>query len=357
MIHEEITELETTILDHNEAPFDIRRDIMFSLVSIMEQMVTGERKKGSETFDSFVGMIDKNFGKTMGWIANMFPMVRYIPGDPFGLMEVIKDTVRNRAFMVNTVRRARDAERNSIAKYYYEEMEKNLKNGKETTQTERQLCATIGNFFTAGIQSKTTTLCWALLYLSRNPQVQERMYKEIESVIGVRQLPTLEDRANLPFCEATLMEVLRVANVFPFGGPHQTNKDIFFRGYFIPKDTQVIANFSSVLHDSKVFPNPEEFNPSRFLDEYGTINKPDEYIPFALGKRICVGENFARSELSLILTSLVQRFEFLEPRNKELATGVFVSAAERSPLPFDVIAKHRYANYTEMDQDLYTYKE
>lgn len=59
----------------------------------------------------------------------------------------------------------------------------------------------------------------------------------------------------------------------------------------------------------KAFPEPEKFKPERFLDEAGNLRKIDEFIPFSLGKRVCLGESLARAELFLIIANLFHKFK------------------------------------------------
>ena len=120
-------------------------------------------------------------------------------------------------------------------------------------------------------------------------QAQEKCYQEIADNVGTGRLPTLQDKTSLPYLEATAMEILRKANVIPFGVQHTVSEDVVFHGYFIPKNAIILPFIGSILSDQQMWDDPEVFRPERFLDDDGKIVRPDEFIPFSLGKRFSAG--------------------------------------------------------------------
>lgn len=71
---------------------------------------------------------------------------------------------------------------------------------------------------------------------------------------------------------------------------HKTARDVFIQGFKIPKNTCIVPEISCVLYDEQAFPKPFEFNPNRFLNEKNELIKIDEFIPFSIGKRACIGK-------------------------------------------------------------------
>lgn len=144
----------------------------------------------------------------------------------------------------------------------------------------------------------------------------EKVQGEIDAVIGRDRVPSLTDKGCLPFTEATIMEVQRMTVVVPLAIPHMASETTVFRGYTIPKGTVVIPNLWSVHRDPSVWDTPDDFNPSRFLDEQGKLMRKEYFIPFGIGRRVCMGEQLAKMELFLMFTNLMQAFTFRLPNGK-----------------------------------------
>ncbi|XP_043090082.1 cytochrome P450 2K1 [Puntigrus tetrazona] len=183
---------------------------------------------------------------------------------------------------------------------------------KNSLFNQQNLIFSVGNLFAAGTDTTSTTLRWSLLLMAKYPHVQDGVQEEIDRVIGGRQ-PITEDRKNLPYTDAVIHEIQRLANIAPMSIPHMTSCDVHFNGYFIKKGTCVFPLLTSVLWDEDEWETPHTFNPKHFLDEHGRFVKRDAFMPFSAGRRVCLGESLARMELFLFFTSLLQRFRFAPP--------------------------------------------
>ena len=151
--------------------------------------------------------------------------------------------------------------------------------------TDEQLIITINEFFAAGTETTSTTLRWALLFLIHHPDWQTKLQRDIDEVIGQGH-PKMEHKEQLPSVEVFTLEVQRLANVTPHAVPHAPTEDFYYKGYFIPKGTFMTISLDSVMNDPNIFPEPDKFNPERFLNDRGVCGgeQKDKFLPFSAGK-------------------------------------------------------------------------
>ena len=187
------------------------------------------------------------------------------------------------------------------------------KDTQEPSFDEENLKYILRDFLLAGSETTTTSIKWTLLFLANRPQLQEKIYDQINSVIGSSRQVRLSDREDLPLVEALIWEIQRYNTIVPVGLPHFCTNGAKLGKYDIPPQTFVVTNLHAIHMNPDVFDNPREFIPERFIDRHGKFCKHSHVIPFGIGKRSCLGELLARQELFLFTTSLLQRFRFLPP--------------------------------------------
>jgi len=192
----------------------------------------------------------------------------------------------------------------------------------------------------AGGETSATTLAWSIVHMLRHPDAQEKVHAELDNVLGSDRSPKLQDRPNLPYTEATLMEVQRISNIAPSGLAHVVTRDIMVGGKIIPTNTLVFGLFAEILKGSH-WTDGDEFRPERFLDLEGKVIRDEHLIPFSIGKRQCLGENFAKAELFLFFATIMKQFSFTpedraHPPNLDYCPGLTIF-----PKPFKVVLSCR----------------
>lgn len=278
-------------------------------------------------------------------LVNVFPWLYYLP---FGVFKELRRAELDiTAFLKKIIARHRatlDPEnpRDFIDMYLVEMLAKQKEgSSEENLFSEDDLFYIIGDLFIAGTDTTTNSMLWSILYMSLYPDVQEKVQKEIDAVVGSERVPSLTDKSSLPYTEATIMEVIRMTVVVPLSIPHMASETTEFRGFTIPKGTVIIPNLWSVHRDPTVWENPDDFNPSRFLDDQGKILRKDCFIPFGLGRRVCMGEQLAKMELFLMFTSLMQTFTFRFPEGATAPSMHGRFGLTLAPCPFTVCVKTR----------------
>ncbi|KAG2461216.1 CP2J2 protein, partial [Polypterus senegalus] len=269
-------------------------------------------------------------------LYNAFPTVmKRLPGRHNDIFRNYKKVV---AFLRQQIQTHRDnwepSEPRDYMDSYFAEI---IKDDPEAQFDDENLCYCTLDLIIAGTETSSTTLRWALLYMMKHQQVQEKVHEEIDRVIGQARQPSMDDRPNMPYTDAVIHEVQRISNIVPLNLPRLTTKDTTLGGYFIPEGTQIIPNLTSVLFDKNEWETPDSFNPRHFLDASGAFVRKEAFMPFSAGQRICLGENLAKMELFLFFTSLLQKFTFHSPAGVEPSFG-FQVGLTLSPLPFQISA-------------------
>uniref|UniRef100_A0A673ABA9 Cytochrome P450 2J2-like n=1 Tax=Sphaeramia orbicularis TaxID=375764 RepID=A0A673ABA9_9TELE len=337
VILEEFTYFISTFLSQCAGkPFNPHLIVNNTVANIICLLVFGHRfEYGDEQFKKLMKLFEQSFEAQL---YNAFPkLMRRLPGPHQKFMRIIeelKDFVRTE--VKDHKQKWDPSDLRDYIDYNLNEIQTD-----DSTFDEECLIMSVLDLFAAGSETTSTTLRWALLFMVKYPEIQERVQAEIDSVIGQSRPPSVDDRADLPYTDAVIHEVQRMGNIVPLNLPHVTNRDVHLRGYTIPKGVTIIPNLTSVLFDKREWKTPFTFNPGHFLNEEGKFVKPAAFIPFSAGKRLCLGENLARMELFLFFTSFMQRFTFsMPPGVKPVLDYRF--GITLSPVHYEICAKQRH---------------
>ncbi|PON59364.1 Cytochrome P450, E-class, group I [Trema orientale] len=170
-----------------------------------------------------------------------------------------------------------------------------------------------------GTESTAVTLTWAVSLLLNNRSVLKAAQEELDTHVGRDRWVQESDINNLKFLQAILKETLRLYPPGPITGPREATEDCYVGGHHVPKGTRLIVNLWKLQRDPRVWPDPLEFRPERFMTtnaDLGFRGQNFEYIPFSSGRRSCPGMTLGLLVVQLVLARLVQGFDMKTKDNK-----------------------------------------
>ncbi|XP_072013985.1 cytochrome P450 2J4-like [Amphiura filiformis] len=327
-------------------PIDPRRILTIAISNVICAVVFGKRFEYTDIkFQELLHLLEAQFeASASGGILFFVPFVaHFFPA----FKRITKETNEHLVRFVNEIVKEHRNNFDSDNLKDYMDVFLNEINASSTKENERSIVSlsddnlihSVLQLFVAGSETTVSTLRWCFLYMIAYPDIQRRVQDEIDSVVGRNSLPRVGDK--LPFTQATIMEVQRIADIVPLGVPHAAAADTTLRGYFIPKGTMIMSNLWAIHHNQDTWDEPENFKPERFLDSNGDLCHKNEYAPFSIGRRACLGENLAKMELFVYFTHLLHQFSFKKPEESPPITFESTLGATNAPLPFKLIVTKR----------------
>nr|XP_060622709.1 cytochrome P450 2J3-like [Anolis sagrei ordinatus] len=302
------------------------------------------RNRGTITFSNVVSSERPENNPLMSNLCEIFPgVMKYFPGPhkrAISSMNVILSYARKEVERHKVQQNQHEPQ--DIIDYYLLQMDKS-KDDPTSTYNEDNLVQCIFDLFIAGTDTTATSLQWSLLLMVTYPDIQEKIQKEIDTVLNPTQSISYQERKKMPFTHAVIHEILRTKFVLLFGIPRQCAKDVKMRGFFIPKGAFIAPDLRSVLFDPKHWETPNKFNPYHFLDQEGNFVTRDAFLPFGAGARSCVGEQMARIELFIFLTNLLRAFTFHLPEGVKKLNQEPIVGLTMHPRPYKICAIPRFS--------------
>ncbi|ROT68377.1 Cytochrome P450 2L1 [Penaeus vannamei] len=301
-IQKQARELVEALKGQASKPERIPRDLRVAVINIIWHMVASKQfEKTDPKLQEFIDIIDdltQKFGPIA--IPDFMPWIKYC----------LPDFLIRRLFSIDMLYTLKD-KFFDYCKELIEEHKASLdpddpkdlidgylldieasKDDPDTIRTERDLCILILDLFFAG---------------TNHPEVQRKFQAEIDEVLPKGTLATLEDRSRMPFTEAVIHEVLRASSLASTGVQHVAVRDTMLG------DDRVDSRRRHAPRP-RYWNNPEKFMPERWLDDQGKFTtKKEGFLPFGIGKRVCVGESLARMELFIISTAIFQSLSVSPP--------------------------------------------
>jgi pentalenene oxygenase len=171
----------------------------------------------------------------------------------------------------------------------------------------RELRDTALTMMVGGTDTTSALLTWTLHLLAEDPEVARRVMEESDAVLGGRTA-TWEDTHKLPYMQRVLKESLRLYPPVPLL-TREVTKDTELGGRHIPAGTTVIYSAYLMHRRAELFENPDRFDPDRWLDNASALCR-GAYVPFGLGARQCIGNDFATMRGVATMSTWCGRWRF-----------------------------------------------
>ncbi|SFO04105.1 Cytochrome P450 [Nitrosospira briensis] len=194
--------------------------------------------------------------------------------------------------------------------------------------TDRQVRDEVITIFSAGHETTANLLSWTLYLLARHSDVLAKLQRELDG-LPQGKIPNAEDLQQLVYTRAVLNESMRFR---PPAGilVRKVSRDTEVDGYSLKSGRLSIFSIFNLHHHSDFWPQPEQFDPDRFLMPE---NRRFSFMPFGTGERICIANHFALLESQLLLSMIVQHCDLQLLRTDEVEIELAVTLRPKGGIP------------------------
>ncbi|KAG6375633.1 cytochrome P450 [Boletus reticuloceps] len=291
-------------------PDDLGAQCRRTIVSCVLQISHGYTIKGGG--DPFEGMAHRAIGSiakslTPGYcLMDWLPILRYMP-EWFPGCGFHKDVKQWRNMVSDTVNMQHEFVLEQLAKGdAVPSLFSHALQGGLTPEDEDILKWASFAVYLGGSETTPYILLAFFRAMTMYPEVQKKAQTEVDTIVGNDRLPTMQDRDALLYVNAICMEILRWNVVAPIT-VHTSTQDILYEGCLIPKGSIILPNMWFILSDPETYPDPERFDPERFLGEH---QQPDpREACFGWGRRACPGERLAESMIFIYVAMALATLE------------------------------------------------
>ncbi|TFK92449.1 cytochrome P450 [Polyporus arcularius HHB13444] len=253
------------------------------------------------------------------FLAEALPMLRILPSWSPGAefkrfaIEANREMLYTVDYLFDAAKAAMDrgeAKDSMITRFF-----DNVASDDETEYAEQMMKEVAATTYVAGADTTNAAVAAFFLAMALHPEVQIKAQKELEAVVGTNRLPDFSDRASLPYTDALVKELLRWHVVLPIGVPHRVVADDEYRGKLIPGGATILVNVWALSRDPAVYPDPETFDPERFLQNGQLHVKGADPASFAFGfgRRVCPGRLLGEASLFILCASVLSVFSIGAP--------------------------------------------
>ncbi|KAJ0961516.1 hypothetical protein J5N97_001689 [Dioscorea zingiberensis] len=309
-------------------PVVVPEALLCAMVNIIGQVMLSRRvfdiSAGSELGKFKVALKDLMTGGGLFNIGDFVPSIAWM--DLQGIQGKMKSVHERLDEMIKRLldeHAASAAEREGRPDFIDLVMASKLRDDDGETLSDVNIRALISDMFTAGSDTSSVIVEWALCEMLKNPNILKKLQSELDVVIGRERMLEESDIMNLPYLQAVCKEALRLHPSTPLSLPHFSAKSCEVNEYHIPANTRLLINVWAIGRDPDVWVRPLEFYPERFLVGEKAANiEPHgtdfELIPFGAGRRVCVGKQAGMIFVQYFLGVLVHAFDWQLPEGEKI---------------------------------------
>jgi cytochrome P450 len=334
---------------HEGKPFSPRGILESSILVQLWEWLTSKKLELNDSVIKSLSVFDEIVGKQalLSTVSQVFPFLKYLPTQTnrdIKRAKHIRNTVfpkeyhaQKDAYSPGVIRNLTD----SFISCYEKEI---AKEANQDIGSMDDIARLMCDVTFAGSDTTSSSLAWLFLYMVSYPDIQEKVHKELDVVVGSDRLPSWKDVRNMPYLQATLCEVQRASGMMVVVGTSAI-RDMTIGGYHVPKGTFVAVNLAKLRHDEREWPEPEKCKPERFLDSDGQFvgwNKLNGFLPFSIGRRECAGQPLAKIMLFTFASILLHYYKIELPEGEKMpSTEVSEAALIKRPKDFKIVTKKR----------------
>ncbi|XP_038688574.1 cytochrome P450 71D9-like [Tripterygium wilfordii] len=310
---QEMSKLIQRIFSEAETPINMTKKIYSSTSNLTSRLAFSDKSKYQE---EFVSAMKESLEISSGFsIVDFFPSVKFlqlISGRSSEIEKLHKQLDRIVGSIIeehqkhNTRRCEENEDLVDVLLKYQEQGD------PEYPLTMDEIKAVIGDIYTGGTDTSSTTVDWAMAEMIKNPRVMEKAQAEVRQVFDTRGCVDETGIPELKYLKLVIKETLRLHPAAPLLIPRENSEKCMINEYVIPAKTRVIVNAWAIGRDPKYWTHePETFYPERFLDnpiDYKGTNF--EFIPFGAGRRMCPGMTFGLANVELPLSQFLYYFDW-----------------------------------------------
>ncbi|KAG9310288.1 cytochrome P450 [Chiua virens] len=299
-------------------------------------------KPPSSCTDSEIVAVNRNVDRLCralrpgAYLVDTYPILRYVPGYLSQLKQWHQAELALFEGQLDAVRKqmAEGKARPCFAKLLIEQQ-------SDYQIEDKEMAYVAGVMFGAGSDATASAITIAIMAAALYPEAQVIVQEELDSVVGRERLPVFADQEMLPQLVAFTLECCRWRPVVVGGLPHRATKDIIWRGYVIPKGATVIGNHWAIANDPDVFPNPERFDPQRWLTAEGKVRNDIRFCTYGFGRRTCPALHVADRSMFITTALILWAFHISEDPKAPIDAFDFTDSANQHAAPFQAVFEPR----------------